>query len=87
MGVSSARTGGGVPCGHLTGSPEIDLSLHLRYSLLLLPVEKPLCPFAPNEPESREPWMVACLRPAGFLGLLGGGAGRDFSEILEAERG
>lgn len=42
---------------------------------------------APKEPESREPWTLACLRPAGFLGLLGGGVGRDFSEILEAERG
>lgn len=45
---------------------------------------------APNEPESREAWIVACLRPAGFLGL-GGRAGvvveSDFSEILEAEIG
>lgn len=44
MGVSSAETGGSVPCGHLAVSPEIDLSLHLHWSLLLLPMEKPLCP-------------------------------------------
>lgn len=80
MGVDGAQAGGHVPYGHPAVSPEMNLSLHLCWSCLLLPMEKPLCPLVgTNLRAGSLGWLPASGQLVSWVLVgEGDGGGRDF---------